>query len=257
MTPIQDDLREVNIRFRSMLLELSSVLYLQGIRRIHYGLDFIDDDSRPSDYAVTEYLDGRVEEQDRYPELLSPDVFVWGVKYCQPYTFDVASALLQLDEAGGSVEVRPGMTCMYHSQKRRLRLELEAEQDLSGLCFGYHDDFDEAFTPLRDQGITAVYFGVNRDGDRYPLADWVYVARQGQPGTRPAPEHRAALEQIREVIELLPRYGAFYVDTAQLVILDAPPGQGGLVTSSDTQASAWHTEQQRQALERQHTAGPR
>ena len=46
---IQDDLKAFNAEHQAEFSAVAVTLRLSGIRRIHFGLDFVNDDGEPSD----------------------------------------------------------------------------------------------------------------------------------------------------------------------------------------------------------------
>ena len=84
MNDIDRALLEVQAQHGGVLRAVARTLQAQGVRRLHYGVDYVNDDGEPADYAVYEYEDGRVVELEHWPEELSEDVFLWAVRYCSP-----------------------------------------------------------------------------------------------------------------------------------------------------------------------------
>ncbi|NJK44847.1 MAG: hypothetical protein HC933_11670 [Pleurocapsa sp. SU_196_0] len=91
----------------------------RGLLRVHYGVDYVNDDGSPADYAVLEYADGRIEELDEWLEDLEYDTFLSSVRYCYPYTFDARNAEVSFDASGGMMDTEENVIRMYHTDARR------------------------------------------------------------------------------------------------------------------------------------------
>lgn len=252
MNDIDRALLEVQARHAGALRAAARTLQAQGVRRLHYGVDYVNDDGEPADYAVYEYEDGRVVELEHWPEELSEDVFLWAVRYCQPYTFEVATAALTLDRQGGQVATEENVLRNYHTDARRQLLEEEAGDGdgfslLDEFSVSYLAELRELGSALSVQGIRKVHFGVDCLGPahqpRYPIAGWCVVQRdEGETAGALLPELQAAADLWDE----LPDYGAFTLDTGSGWV--TPSDEGGTVTLGPEEIRAYHSEAQRQAL---------
>jgi hypothetical protein len=231
---LQDALKDFNAEHQDELKTVATTLQRSGLRRIHFGVDFVNDDGAPSDYAVYEYTDGRVVEQADWPDELDYGVFGFGMSYCQPYTFDIETASVRHDTQGGQLDLPAdyALTRSYHSAARLLQLEAEAEEIESE--FGQMNSFNEEHAErlselaaiLEKQGIETVYFGIDAVGEgdtvSYPLSDWCFV--QGSNYTNPmfdTPQPQlAVMVELKDLWDALPQFGAFVfnVDAMQVEI---------------------------------------
>lgn len=244
-------LRTFNEQFAPQLREAAAVLRARGVRRVHYGVDYVNDDGDVGDYAVYEYEDGRVVELDAWPEELGYDVFL-SVEYCQPYTFEVDASSVLLDRAGGQVDVEENVIRNYHTDARRRRLEAQAEvasglETFNAECW---EELGMLAAELRGEGIARVSFGIDCVRDdasvEYHLSDWCFVHHHDD---RPV-ELRPQLDEMRSRGELwsaLPVFGAFELDAEMSSVwMDT---EGGTVRVSERWTRAYHSAQQRAALE--------
>ncbi|MFB9993324.1 hypothetical protein ACFFLM_15225 [Deinococcus oregonensis] len=247
------NLQHFNAKYRPHLQALASVLATRGVARLHYGVDYVNDDGDQADYAVYEYADGRSIEQGNWPPELEYDVFLYGVQYCQPYTFEVATATLHLDTQGGQVNTEENVLRNYHTPQRRQLLEQQADVydehgDELGIFNAVHaDELQELADELKAQGLELLYFGIDaltENGEaQYPLSDWCAVQRGGREELVSC---LPALQAREDLWEDLPSFGAFSLDltTAQV----SEDEQGGSVELELNVSRAFHTAFQRQAI---------
>ena len=250
---LSQNLQQFNKKYRPQLQALASLLTARGVVRLHYGVDYVNDDGDQADYAVYEYADGRSIEQGNWPSELQYDVFLYGVRYCQPYTFEVATATLHLDAQGGQVNTEENVLRNYHTPQRRQLLEEQADvYDENGdelVIFNavHADELQELAEELRAQGLELLHFGIDalmKNGEaHYPLSDWCVVQRSGREELVPC---LPALQAREELWENLPSFGAFSLDlnTAQVT----EDEQGGSVELRLNVSRAFHTNAQKQAL---------
>ncbi|MFC4637764.1 hypothetical protein [Deinococcus hohokamensis] len=249
---VEEDLRSFNAKYRPQLQALADLLQARGVCRLHYGVDYVNDDGDAAEYAVYEYADGRSIEQGAWPGELEYNVFVYGVRYCQPYTFDVSSATLLHDTQGGQIDTEENVIRAYHTPGRRLLLEEEAEGneqagDLVIFNATCGQELQELADELSAQGVQVLHFGIDaltRKGlVYYLLSDWCVVERDGQEEVL---QCLPALTSRDDLWHDLPWFGAFSLDirTAQVV----EDLQGGSVEVHPNETRAFHTEAQRQAL---------
>jgi hypothetical protein len=109
------------------LQAMAAELRAAGIMRVHFGLDFNNDEPELSDYGVIEYDDGRVQEITEWFAALDQDVFWAFPTGTGTYTFDAVNVRVLEDERGGVIDTYEGVSQAYHSQMRRSKLEAEAE----------------------------------------------------------------------------------------------------------------------------------
>jgi hypothetical protein len=99
-----------------------------GVLRVHYGMDYTNDEADLADYAVIEYTDGHTEELNTWYALLDYEVLSETLNLAfGAYTFDVPTAHVLEDEQGGVVRLVSRMSRLraYHSPKRRAKFEAE------------------------------------------------------------------------------------------------------------------------------------
>jgi hypothetical protein len=252
MTEISKDMREqlatFNLSQRAALQKTAQELLNQGIKRVHYGVDYVNDDGEGAQYAVLEYEDGRIEELDEWFAALDEDLFAWGVRYCQPYTFEVRTASVLFDEQGGSVDTEENTIRMYHSPARRETLEVEAEEfagDLTMFSYSHYEVLQSVGQHLKTQGIKRVFFGVDQAEGAYMVSAWGFL-RRSDGREEQLEGFPPQLEGIRDVIDEMPLFGAFvFTDEG---MFESDEG-GGTLELGDTTALAYHTLEQRADLE--------
>jgi hypothetical protein len=221
---------------------------------VHYGVDYVHDDGAPADYAVLECTDGRVEELDAWLEDLDDEIFLFGVRYCSPYTFDTRTAQISFDASGGQIDTEENVIRMYHTPARRELLEVEAEAAfrLEAFSGSHHDTLGGLCTLLEQHGITDVFFGVDETPEGYELSTWLIVTKDdGSPDVSP-PESSSVTTRFREVMRAFPEevglIGAFCLNaTTAWVYHDF---EGGTHVLEDGTVRAYHTQAQLEALER-------
>jgi hypothetical protein len=253
---MRSELKSFNVEHRVRLTRTARTLLDDGIRRVHFGVDYVNDDGDPADYAVLEYADGRVEERDAWLDALDYDVFYTGLRYCQPYTFDAESATLSFDDAGGTIDTEENVIRMYHSPERREKLESWAEESdgIEAFFLDHLDELTRIAAALEALDVSDVCFGLDWVGDTLTLSEWSFMARRmGGDVILPLHAEPPELEELKALLEAdFPLGGAFIFDTVQCTLLHDP--DGGLVhIDSRTDASiqrAYRTEEQRATLER-------
>ena len=113
---------------RVALEKMAAALREAGINRVHFGLDFNNDEPDLGEYASVEYTDGRTEELEAWPEMLDQEL-MWAFPLGSgAYTFDATSARVLEDAQGGLIDVEEGVSRAYHSPEHRQKLEAEAEE---------------------------------------------------------------------------------------------------------------------------------
>ena len=149
--PMMGEAREAVETFHEqhakMLQAMASSLREAGIARVHFGLDYNNDESALSEYAVLEYDDGRVEEIDQWYAPLDEAVFWDFPTGTGTYTFDALTARVLEDERGGVIDIYEGVSQAYHSPARRAELEAEAaeaEAEVAQFMREYSGEDDEA-----------------------------------------------------------------------------------------------------------------
>ncbi len=113
---------------RAALEAMAAGLREAGILRVHFGLDFNNDEPDLGEYASIEYAEGRTEELEEWPDVLDQEL-MWAFPLGSgAYTFDAATARVQEDAQGGLIDVMEGVARAYHSADQRQKLEVEAEE---------------------------------------------------------------------------------------------------------------------------------
>ncbi len=249
---MRKDLADFNLKHIEVLQTTAKTLLERGIARVHYGVDYFNDDGAPAEYAVLAYNDGRVEELDEWLEDLDYDVFQFQMRYCQPYTFDTQKAQVFFDDNGGSINTEENVIRMYHSVNRREMLESIAEEEISDLellSYGNNQVIQPVVEGMRTKGIERIFFGVDSVDGIYPVSNWGFVEYTN--GKTTTLEHfPTELEKILEVIDELPSLGAYSFSSEGMFADDEG---GGMVEISETVSRAYHTPEQREALEKQIT----
>jgi hypothetical protein len=122
----QDQLKFFHEEHAESLHAMATELRAAGVERVHYGLDFYNDEADLSDYAVIEYADGRIEERNQWYEVLDYKV-LWSFGYTGAYTFDVDTERVFKDDQGGVISMvsRLLRSNAYHTPKRREQLEAQ------------------------------------------------------------------------------------------------------------------------------------
>ena len=250
------ELKVFNGEHHGQLSRTADALRLRGIRRVHFGVDYVNDDGNPADYAVLEFTDGRVEEQDAWLEELDYEVFYFGLRYCQPYTFDAEAVELTFDDDGGSVDTEENVIRMYHSPERHERLQVWADESdgIEDFFIDHLDDLTRIGAAFEALDVSDLYFGLDWVGDALALSAWSFMARRmGGDVILPLHAEPPELGEFKSLLEAhFPLGGAFIFDTVQCSFLHDP--DGGLVhIESSTEVSiqrAYRTDEQREALER-------
>lgn len=143
----QKEIEAFHKKYARKLERMATSLRAEGIVRVHFGLDFNNDEPDLSDYAVIEYTDGRTEELSEWHPMLDQDV-LWNFPAgTGAYTFDVTTARVFEDSDGGVMDVEEGLSRAFHSPERRQVLEAEAEEFAAELeaFMDEHADEIEAF----------------------------------------------------------------------------------------------------------------
>ncbi len=257
MNPEQDEIQAeteaLDQKHAAVLKETAQKLLAREILKVHFGIDFVNDDGDLADYAVLEYSDGRVEELDHWLEDLPYETFLWHTRECQPYTFDTKSATIDVDKDGGMIDGAEEMVIRaYHTQARREMLEQESVQEpweLDAFSGSNTDELQDLASALLMANINKVFFGVDYIED-YQLSDWVIAELTDQ--TEVPLEQFAELEtQFRTTLEgFITDYsqlGAFYFDCETAWLFPDP--QGGIIDMGNEVEQSYHTEEQRAALE--------
>jgi hypothetical protein len=246
---MQKNLDAFNNKNQKVLQKTAKELLAQGIARVHYGVDYVNDDGDAADYAVLEYTDGRIEEQDEWLEALDYETFGFGMTYCLPYTFDAREATVLFDLEGGSMDAEESVIRMYHTPERREKLEAEYEEnnlELDLVSYTNRDELSAMSETFQARGITQVFFGVDCIDETYTLSDWGVLVFDDE--TEQLLDYcPKELEAIQDVIDELPQFGAFVfnVETCMIEV----DFEGGIFEVNDTESRVYHTQDQLAALE--------
>jgi hypothetical protein len=246
---MQKNLDAFNKKNQKVLQKTAKELLAQGIARVHYGVDYVNDDGDAADYAVLEYTDGRVEEQDEWLEALDYETFGFGVGYCNPYTFDAQETKVIFDLEGGSMDAEESVIRMYHTIERREKLEAEQEEsnfDLELVSYTNQDELGAMSETFQARGVKQVFFGVDNMDETYTLSNWGILVFDDE--TEQLLDYcPTELEDIQEVIDELPQFGAFVFNVETCMIEE--DFEGGIFEVSDTESRAYHSQAQLEALE--------
>jgi hypothetical protein len=245
---MRNTLKEFNLEHRVVLQETAKTLLGKGISRVHYGVDYVNDDGDAADYAVLEYTDGRVEELDEWLEALDYETFGFGMRYCQPYTFDTKEAKVDFDLQGGTIDTEESVIRMYHSKARLEKLEAEKEDsnfDLEIVSYTHQDELGAMSEAFQARGVSQMFFGVDCVDETYTLCDWGILVFDD--GTEQVLDYcPTELEEIQEVIDELPQFGAFVFNVETCMIEE--DFEGGIFEISDTESRVYHNQAQLEAL---------
>jgi hypothetical protein len=246
---MRNTLKEFNLEHQLVLQETAKTLLNKGIARVHYGIDYVNDDGDAAEYAVLEYTDGRVEELDEWLEDLDYQTFGFGMRYCLPYTFDVTEAKVNFDVQGGTIDTVENVIRMYHSKARLEKLELEKEEsnfELDLVSYTNQDELGKMKETFQARGVKQVFFGVDNMDETYTLSNWGILVFDDE--TEQLLDYcPTELEEIQDVIDELPQCGAFVFDVETCMIQE--DFEGGIFEMTDTKARAYHTQEQLEALE--------
>jgi hypothetical protein len=123
---MHNELEAFNKEHAKAFRAMASSLQRAGVLRVHYGLDFNNDEADLAEYAVVEYADGRIEEQNEWYALLDHEILGWNFPFGSgAYTFDATTARVLEDAQGGMVRLVSRMSRLraYHTPERREKLE--------------------------------------------------------------------------------------------------------------------------------------
>jgi hypothetical protein len=246
---MRNTLREFNLEHQAVLQETAKTLLKKGISRVHYGVDYVNDDGDAAEYAVLEYTDGRIEELDEWLEDLDYQTFGFGMRYCLPYTFDVSEAKVNFDVQGGTIDTEENVIRMYHSKGRLEKLESEKEEnnfDLEIVSYTHQDELSAMSEEFQARGITQVFFGVDCVDETYTLSNWGVLVFDDE--TQQVLDYcPTEFEAIQEVIDELPQFGAFVFNVETCMIEE--DAEGGIFEVSETESRVYHTQAQLEAFE--------
>lgn len=247
------DLKDFNQRHRSALQVTAQTLLAKGVVRVHYGVDYVNDDGSPADYAVLEYSDGRTEELDMWLEDLDDDTFALSVRYCHPYTFDARSAEVMFDSSGGMIDTEENVIRAYHTTERRAVLEEEADtiNQLMDYSIEQFQTLSQLCALLEQHDFSDLYFGVDETPQGYALSDWAF-ALSADGGDEQMLEEQSEvfnrfLEALADFPEQVSLIGAFSLNVSTCWIYPDTDG-GGLHDADDGTVRAYHTAAQLEAL---------
>jgi hypothetical protein len=250
---MRNTLKEFNLEHQLVLQETAKTLLSKGITRVHYGVDYVNDDGDAAEYAVLEYTDGRVEELDEWLEDLDYQTFGFGMRYCQPYTFDVSEAKVNFDVQGGTIDTEENVIRMYHSKARLEKLESEKEEsnfELDLVSYTNQDELGTMSETFQARGVKQVFFGVDNMDETYTLSNWGILVFDDE--TEQLLDYcPTELEDIQEVIDELPQFGAFVFNVETRMIEE--DYEGGIFEVSETESRAYHSQAQLAALEARRT----
>jgi hypothetical protein len=143
----QNELEAFHKKFVKKLERMAVRLREVGIVRVHFGLDFNNDEPDIGEYAVVEYEDGRTEELEEWHPMLDQDTLMWQFPLGSgAYTFDATTANVLEDERGGLIDVNEGVSRAYHSLEQREAFEQEAaefQDRMDAIIAQYGDEPDE------------------------------------------------------------------------------------------------------------------
>jgi hypothetical protein len=140
----QKELEAFNKKNAKKLEGMAIRLREAGIVRVHYGLDFNNDEPDLGEYAVVEYADGRTEELEAWHPLLDQDVLMWNFPLGSgAYTLDATTARVLEDAQGGLIDVDEAVARAYHTPEQRETLEAEAE--------AFQEEMDAIMAQLENQ----------------------------------------------------------------------------------------------------------
>jgi hypothetical protein len=246
---MQKGLDQFNLEHQKVLQDTAKTLLGKGIARVHFGIDYVNDDGDPADYAVLEYSDGRIEEIDEWLEDLDDDTFGLGLHYCQPYTFDARTATVSFDLEGGEIDTEENVIRMYHSTARFEQLESEVEEsnfELDLVSYTHQEVLGKMKESFQARGVKQVFFGVDSMDETYALSRWGILVFDDE-SEQLLDDCPTELEEIQHVIDELPQFGAFVFDVESGMI--AEDFEGGIVEVADGKARAYHSQAQLEALE--------
>jgi hypothetical protein len=247
------DLESFNRAHRPVLESTGAKLLKRGIVRVHYGVDYVNDDGAPADYAVLEYIDGRIEELDAWLEDLDGETFSWGVRYCYPYTFDARTAQVSFDASGGQIDTEENVIRMFHTPARRELLEVEAENAgrLEAFSGSHYDTLEGLCMILEQQEIRDLYFGVDETPRGHALSAWLFADKEdGSPEVlleEASPISVRFREVMRDFPEEVGLIGAFSLNAVTCWVYNDP--NGGTHVLNDGTVCAYHTAEQLENLE--------
>jgi hypothetical protein len=247
------ELAEFNQTHRTVLQTTAQKLLARGLERVHYGVDYVNDDGSPADYAVLEYADGRIEELDAWLEELEYDTFLSSVRYCYPYTFHVRTAEVSFDASGGMMDTEENVIRMYHTETRRALLEVEADaaNRLVEFSGSHHELLSDLCAVLEAHGIEDVYFGVDQTPQGHALSDWALADLGDMGSLRDLREFADLSSRFQEDMKVFPvevgLVGAFSLNSTTLWVYLDP--NGGTRLAEDGTVRAYHTPAQLEALE--------
>jgi hypothetical protein len=244
---MRERLKEFNLKHQKVLQKTAKTLLGKGIARVHYGIDYVNDDGDAADYAVLEYTDGRIEELDEWLEDLDYDTFGLSVHYCLPYTFDAKEATVMFDLEGGEVITEENVIRMYHSTNRFEKLESESDNfELDMVSYTNPSELGAMAETFRVRGVKRVFFGVDNLDENYSLSNWGILVFDDD--TEKLLDYcPTELIEIQDVIDELPQCGAFVFDVETCMIQE--DFEGGLFGVTDSEARAYHTQEQLDTLE--------
>lgn len=116
------------IKNRAAPEEMAAALRVNTIARVQFGLDFSSNEPAMSEYALLTYDDGQIKEISEWPVELDGELLAWLPSGSGAYIFDALSASINEDPAGGLIWVVESWAQVYHSEARRLTLEVEAAE---------------------------------------------------------------------------------------------------------------------------------
>jgi hypothetical protein len=246
---MQKNLDAFNKKHQKVLQKTAKELLAQGIAKVHYGVDYVNDDGDAADYAVLEYTDGRIEEIDEWLTALDYNTFGFGMTYCLPYTFDARTAKVIFDLEGGSMDAEESVIRMYHTTERREKLEAELEEfgmNLERFSDHHFEELEPIAQALQARGIQSLYFGVDYVDGVYSLSPWGILVFEDE--TKEHFEHFPnELGPILDLIDEFPQFGAFMFEVEDCGIEE--DYEGGIVELNDTEYRAYHSQAQLEALE--------
>ncbi len=228
ITPdMQKNIDAYNKKHKKILASTAKALAGRGIVRVHYGLDYVNDDGEPADYAILEYADGRAEEQDAWFEELDINTFAMELRYCQPYTFEMSDAKIKIDLQGGMMEMHSDEQVMraYHANTERqqwVAQEAENSKYQSFIIYNY-EAIERTDKLLAKSKILEVHFGIDKIGDNYRLSEWGKLVKENkETWVEYFPKE---LQDLKLAIEEdFFNYGSFCYDPNQQNISPSPDG---------------------------------
>ena len=139
----QQELEKFHKTHAKTLQAMASSLQAAGIARVHYGLDFNNDEPDLGEYAIVEYANGRTEEISEWHPMLDHELLMWKFPLGSgAYTFDATTARVLEDAQGGLIDVAEAVSRAYHTPEQREAFEAEAAEFQEEMA-AFMDEYNE------------------------------------------------------------------------------------------------------------------